>query len=186
MFDWLFGRREPEPPPLPPTEKQLNYARKLRLAVPPGASRDEVSALLADAEAANPNLRQEREQAKERQRVKKHGPELIAQEQQWEQLANQNKWLAAVYKSGKSVKVELLRLNGAYITDGGKLKIESEAGKVIKDRHLGYVIDLGRYVELDPAKLLWSQVVDDFDIEDVARFQATLQHAESVARRMGG
>jgi hypothetical protein len=65
MFDWLFGRQQP-PPSLLPTKKQLDYARVLRIAVPKGASRDEVSAMLADAEAANPRLRNEREQAKER------------------------------------------------------------------------------------------------------------------------
>ena len=185
MFEWLFGRKEPTPPPLPPTEKQLNYARMLKLAVPPDVTRDELSGMLADADAENPNLRHEREQKKEKQREKKYGPELIAEEKKWEELSNQNKWLAVVYKSGKSIKAEVLRLNGAYITDGGKLKVESEAGKIVKDRHIGYVVEPGRYVELDPAKLLWSQVVDDFDISDVSRFQATLKQAELVASRMG-
>jgi hypothetical protein len=121
MFDWLFGRQEPAPPPLPPTKKQLDYARVLRIAVTKDATRDEVSAMLADAEAANPQLRKEREQKKERKRIEKYGAELVATEQQWERAAEANKWLAVVYRKGKSIKAELLRLNGASINDRGKL-----------------------------------------------------------------
>src|SRR5262245_53645793 len=98
MFDWLFGRQEPPPPSLPPTKKQLDYARVLRIAVPKDASRDEVSAMLADVEAANPKLRQEREQAKERKRIEKFGRELIAEEQKWQKAADTDKWLAVVLR----------------------------------------------------------------------------------------
>lgn len=185
MFEWLLGKKaEPDQPKaLPPTQNQLNYARKLHIAVPPGTSRDELSAMLSNAETANPNLRAEREQAKERKRETKFGPELIAQEKEWERLSDENKWLLVAYKSGKQIKAEVLRINGAFITDAGKLKVEAEAGKVVKDRYLGYVVDLGRYVELDPAKVLWWQITDDFDIEDAERFSHCLQQAEAMARQ---
>lgn len=183
LLNWLIGRPK-ELPWHPPTEKQLNYARKLRLQIPPDASRAEVSAMLSDAEHANPKLRGEREQAKERQRAKKFGAELIAQEKQWQQLADQDKWLAAVHKSGKSVKVDLLRINGAYINDKGKLRIETEAGKAINDGDLGPIVDIGRYVEPDPANLLWSQIVGDIDLEDVARFKQTLAQTEKMAAKL--
>ena len=78
----------------------------------------------------------------------------------------------------------MLRLNGAFIEDNGKLKIESEVGKIVKDRDIGYCVDLGRYFELDVSKLLWSQVVDNFDIDEVERFTRMLNHAELVAAQI--
>ena len=202
MFDWLFGRKKQRPSPRPiqfsfpedtkenesdfrpPSEKQKNYARKLKIAFTPDASREELSALIAEAEEANPSLRQEREQAKVRQREKKYGAELIDAEQKWEQLSKENKWLVAVYKSGKNINAELLRINGAFIEENGTLKVEAEVGKVIKDKDLGNIVDLGRYVALDISKLLWSQIIDTFELKEVDRFSRTLKHAEQIAEQL--
>ena len=175
---------ECEPDFLPPTEKQRNYARKLKIAFTPDASREELSALIAEAEKANPNLRQERERARERQREEKYGAELVDAEKKCEHLSNENKWLVAVYKSGKKINAELLRINGAFIEENGKLKVEAEVGKVTMDKDLGYIVDLGRYVALDVSNLLWCQIVDTFELEEVDRFSRTLKHAEQIAAQM--
>ena len=66
----------------------------------------------------------------------------------------------------------------------GKVKVESEAGKIVNEKYLGEIVELGRYVEIDPSRLLWSEIVDDFEIEDVARFRKTLAKAEKTARSM--
>jgi hypothetical protein len=188
LFKSLFGKRNSkrQSQGKRATAKQLNYARKLGLKIPPNPTIWQLSEMLEAAEKANPQLRQQREKANENKRAEKFGADLIVQEQLWNKLGNQQKWIAVVYKSGKSVKADILSIGGASINDRGKLRIDVEVGKVVKDPDIGGLVETGRYFELDPANLLWSQVVDDFEVEDFARFQQTLAIAHRMAKKFGG
>ena len=181
MLNWLFGKKAPADPP---TAKQLNYARKLGLSVPEGASRTEVSALLSNAEAANPKRARQREHVKEKQRAKLETPELKQQEAYWNDLGDRDKWLIAVYKSGKNVKGDVLRVCGADIDEKGKLIIQLEAGKIVRQKDVGEFIEDGRSLELDASRILWCQVVDDFDsFDEIDRYRKSKQMAENEARK---
>ena len=74
MFNWLFGEKRQKRLPtafqfpfgagasdsdfVAPTDKQKSYARKLKIAYTAKTSREELSALISEAEAANPKLGQ--------------------------------------------------------------------------------------------------------------------------------
>ncbi len=193
LLSWLFGSKKPEPPPKPkpkryptkrkPTERQLRYAKRLGIDVPKNATLWQVSKMIDAAESANPQMRAERLAAIDRKRVEQFGADLISQEKQWQQLADQRKWIAAVYRSGKSIKVDLLQIEAAEINERGKLRVDVAVGKIVTDKDAGPMVDTGRYFELDPTKLLWSQVVDDFDVDEFERFDRTFTQAEKMARK---
>ena len=106
----------------------------------------------------------------------------MGKEQHWQTLADQNKWLVAVYKSGKCIKAGVFRLNGAYIDDKGKIRMQTEMGKVAREKYIGEIVDMGPHCrELKLESLLWFDIVDDFEIEDVARFKQTVLRVERMA-----
>jgi hypothetical protein len=190
LLSWLFGSKpQPKakpkryPPKRKATERQLRYAKRLGIDVPKNATLWQVSKMIDAAESANPQMRAERLAAIDRKRVERFGPELIAQEQQWQQLADQRKWIAAVYRSGKSVKVDLLQIEAAEVNEKGKLRVHVTAGKIVTHKDTGPLVDMGRDFELDPTKLLWSQVVNDFDVDEFERFDRTFTQAEKMARK---
>ena len=51
------------------------------------------------------------------------------------------------------------------------VKIECEAAKLKKDRHIGEYIDFGRYVEIRVDKLVRSEVIDEIEMTDVRTFR---------------
>lgn len=179
----MFNLFKKEQPPDPPTERQLNYARKLGIDTA-GMSKADVSYAISDAETRNPSLGKQREQAKVAKHAKQHGPELIQLEQHWQKLADVEKWIVAVYQSGKSMKIDVIRVNGASLTDKGVLELECEIAKIKMDRDLGQIVDLGRYVELAFNKIKWHEVIDAIEIEDVATFQAAMQRGQNAAGRL--
>lgn len=190
LLSWLFGSKpQPEakpkryPPKRKPTASQLRYAKRLGIEVPKSATLWQVSKLIEAAESANPQMRSERLAANDRKRIEEFGAELVAQENHWQQLADQQKWIAAVYRSGKSIKVDLLQIEAAEINEKGKLRVHVTAGKIVTHKDAGPLVEPGRDFELDPAKLLWSQVVNDFDVDEFERFERTFTHAEKMARK---
>ena len=109
----MLGFFKKKPPSDPPTEKQLRYARKLGITVTPSMNKDDVSAAITAAEHANPRLAQDRERFKAKARERKFGPELIAEEERWNQFADTTEYMLAIYRRGKDIVVDVLRVNEA-------------------------------------------------------------------------
>ena len=76
------------------------------------------------------------------------------------------------------IDLEVEQLIGAFDGLGGEDQADAEID-------FGEVVDIGRPVELDPAKLLWSLIVDGFDVRDVARFKEALQNVQKMAKKYG-
>lgn len=108
---------------------------------------------------------------KEKQRTRKYGQEKIDEEARWKALAEAEKWMLVVFRRGKGRVAEVVRINGADITDRGKIKIETEAMKLTKDRHLGTVVTVGRYLAISRDKIEWHEIVDEVDIDEIRQFQ---------------
>jgi len=178
MLGWLFGSRTPADPP---TEKQLRYARKLGITLPENADKATLSSLIGEAESRDPSLKTKRENVKEKIRVCKHGHNKIDEEARWQALADAEKWMLVVFKRGKSKVAEVVRINGADISDGGKIMIETEVMKIINDRHLGMLVDAGKYIEISVDKIEWHEIVNEVAIDDVQQFQNYYDRVKSRA-----
>ncbi len=180
MLKWLFGSR---PPADPPTEKQLRYARKLGITIPENTDKAILSQLIGQVESRDPSLKTKRENVKEKQRVRKHGQDKIDEEAQWQALADAEKWMLVVFTRGKSKVAEVVRINGADISTGGKIKIETEVMEITNDRHAGPLVDVERYIEISVDKIDWHEIVDEVDIDDVRRFQKYYDRVKSRRRK---
>lgn len=180
----MFGFFKKKPPPDPPTEKQLRYAKKLGIAVTPAMSKDDVSAAIGAAERANPRLAEDRERVKTKARERKFGSELIAEESRWNQFADSTEYMLAIYRHGKETVVDVLRVNEAWISDRGKLVLGVEAPKVVKDRHIGQYLDWDRYFELAREKLLhYEPLGADFYTHDSTGFEPGNKAYQQAVRR---
>lgn len=176
MLKWLFGSRTVADPPTeklvdPPTEKQLKYARKLGIALPNNVDKEALSVLIGQAESSNPSLKAKREDYKVKQRFSKHGQEKIDEESRWQALADAGKWMLVVLTRGQSRIAEVVRINGADISDGGKIMIETEIMKITNNRDIGPFVDAGRHIEMSVGKIVWYELIDEVDINDVRQFQ---------------
>lgn len=171
MFEWLFGKKKTKF--VRPTERQKRYAYSLKIAVRPDMSRDQLSALIAKAES-DPRVQQDRK----RKRVETYGQQIVAAEEQWDDLADQNKWIAVAYASGKSTKAVVGMIGGGSIEGPGKLIISVETARIDSDG----LIDVEGDVQFDVTKILWSKVFDDLEVDDVDQFTLLLKQAEAAAK----
>lgn len=181
----MFGFFKKKPPSEPPTQKQLRYAKKLRIALTPSMSKDDVSAAISAAERANPPLAQQRERVKAKVRERKFGPELIAEETQWNHFADSTEYMLAIYRHGKEIVVDVLRVNEAWIDDRGKLRLGVEAPKVVKDRHVADYLDWDRHFELLREKLLHFEPLHrDFHDDGNDAYRRTVERGLKLARKL--
>ncbi len=164
LLGLLFGSNPSQPVRQPPTEKQVRYAHSLGIKNPASIDRVTLSQLIGQAEARNP-------------KQTKRGS-LQAGVAHWERLADASMWMLVVFTRGKSRVGQVVRINGAIVA-GGKLKIETEILKVQREAHIGEVINPGRYLAIVPDKIIWSEIVNELDMQDVQAFQkliARVQH----------
>ena len=180
---WLRQLRSPaDPEPLdPPTEKQLRYAHVLKVTVPANADKWEVSRLLTEAKLRNatpyvpgedPELDEQiRQEEEEDQRLEEEDRQREQAERPWQEYGNANKFMLVVFSRGKSTVAEIVQVNGAYHTDRGKLKIETEAMKIVKDRDLGPLVMPGRYIAISLEKIQWHEIIDEIDMHEVDKFK---------------
>lgn len=172
------------PPGEPPTHKQLRYAKKLGIAVTPAMSKHDVSAAIGAAECANPHLVEQRERVKAKAREREFGPQLIAEESRWNEFADSTEYMLAIYRHGKEIVVDVLRVNEAWINERGKLVLGLEAPKVVKDRHIGQYLDWDRYFELPREKLLhYEPLGADFYTHDSTGFDPGNKAYQQAVRR---
>src|SRR4029078_3490591 len=104
--------------PDPPTQRQLNYAKKLGIPITSKMTKDDVSDAISAAEVKNPKKKQQRENINRKQQEKADsqwaaecGPELIAAERKWQQYSEIEEYMIAVYMKGTTTVVDVLRVN---------------------------------------------------------------------------
>lgn len=93
----------------------------------------------------------------ERQAVKQSAAEIEALQRQWEKLADDERYILAVYDRGKSRNVDVLSVNGAFTTGKTvkKLKLELAAPKCLDD---GWLL-FEKEFELPLEKLICHEVL---------------------------
>lgn len=188
----MFGFFKKKPPADPPTDKQLRYAKKLGIAVRPTMTKDDVSAAIGAAERANPRLAEQRERVKTKARERKFGPALLGEESRWNEFADKTEYMLAIYRHGKEIVVDVLRVNEACINERGKLVLAVEAPKLVKDRHIGDHLEWEQSFQLPREKLLhYEPLGPDFYTHDSNGFgpgnkvyQQTVQRGLKIARKL--
>jgi hypothetical protein len=167
----------------PPTPRQLNYAKKLGIDVTANMSKSDVSVAIAKVERENPSVARQRHHVIASRRKEACGPELIESEKNWQKLADDNKWMIAVYESDKSMKVSIVRLNEA-IADKNKLVISGEIAVLEHDRENDFsLIDLDKVIDLPFERIKWYEIIDELDVDDVDGFNAAMNRGKEVMRR---
>jgi len=74
----MFGFSKKYAPPFePPSEKQLRYAKRLRIEVSEGMDKSALCDAISDVERADPEVKANRERVKAKARERKFGKELI-------------------------------------------------------------------------------------------------------------
>jgi len=183
MFGFFKRKR---PPVDPPTEKQRRYAARLGIEVLPSMSKADLSAAISEVERRNPALAEKREQVKQKVRERKFGKELLEQEDKWNRFADEVGYMLAVYRHGKETVVDVLRVNEAFITDGGKLKLEVEAPKVVKDRYIGDHLEWDKYFELALDSVLHHDPLHaDFHNDGNDAYRTVVENGMKIARKIG-
>jgi hypothetical protein len=166
----------------PPTERQLNYAKKLGIPVTANMSKTDVSEAIAQVERQNPSLARQRQHVNESRYRRTHGAELVEAEEKWQQLADNNKWMIAVYQSGKTANVSVIRLNEASIADNGKLEISGEVAEVEHNKTHEYsLIDLEKSIVLPFEKIKWHEIIDEIAVDDIDGFNAAMDRGKEAA-----
>lgn len=181
----MFGFFKKKPALDPPTEKQLRYAKKLGIALAPTMSKDDVSAAISAVERANPRLAEKRERVKAKARRRDFGPEVVAEEARWNEFADSTQYTLAIYRRGKEIIVDVLRVNEAFIDKRGKLVLGVEAPKVVKDRDIGDYLDWDRHFELSREKLLhFEPLHSNFHDEGNEAYRRVVQRGLKIARKL--
>jgi hypothetical protein len=160
VFDFLKKLLSPQPPADPPTEKQLRYASKIGVVVTTTMTTQELSEAIADAERKSPSVVMQRETIKAKGREREFGKELVDEEREWNDFADDGGYMLAVYSYRKEIVVNVLLVNEAFIERRGKLKLNVAAPKATKDRYLGRYLDWDRHFELPVDSLLYHDRVD--------------------------
>jgi len=182
MFGFFKKKRPPEDLP---TEKQRKYAARLGIKVPPSMSKAELSAAISEAECHNPSLAQKRQQVKKKIYEREFSKELVEQEDQWNRFADNVGYMLVVYTRGKETIVDVLRVNGAFITERGKLNLEVEAPKVVKDRYIGDHLDWDKYFELPVKSILYHEPLHaDFHGDGNDAYRKVVERGMKIARKL--
>jgi len=154
MFGFFKKKR---PTSDPPTEKQKRYAARLGIQDPLSMSKTELSAAITKAERQKPALAKKRERIKEKVREHKYGKELIELERQWNRFADEIGFMLAIYSQGKETIVDVLRVNAAFITKSGKLRLGVEAPRLKHDKVLGDILEWEKSFELPADSILYKK-----------------------------
>jgi len=190
----MFGLFKKKPPADPPTQRQLNYAKRLGVTVTLRMSKQDVSAAISAAEAANPKAKRQREKINAKQAERAHaewvaecGQELIDAVEHWTNFADDVRFMLAIYDRGKNTIVDVLEVNDAYIdgTRKKKLKLCLAAPKVVKDRHIGNYLEWEREFELPLEKLLhYEPLHSDFCNDGNDAYKKVVERGLKTAKRM--
>lgn len=192
MFGWIFGRKPKASRPRPdfswidaPTEKQLRYARVLGLDVPQGATREQVSDMISEAEAASPKRRRQREHirdwtdAKEEESLRP----LRRKEAAWEKRCDEHPYVLAIYRDS-GIVVDVLQLAGAYLRKDRTIVIF--AAPAVRRHGAGIPdwIEWEANIEIAEADMLHLQTVRNAPGMEYGRYLKTVQRGVEIANRM--
>jgi hypothetical protein len=128
---------------LPPTDRQVNYARSLGIENARKMGRRELSEAISkretrprDGDGPKPRLGKgaaRRGSAKAGKPNNGGATELA----HWENFAENIRFMLAIYKRGKSVVVDVLEVNDAFVADNGIIRLDVAAPKRVRE-HAGW------------------------------------------------
>lgn len=196
IFSWLAGQT-----PDPPTSRQLAYAKRLGITVPPNATKQQVSDLISDYQRRHPQEMAQRKKAGQKIREQKFGPELVAQEKYWDDLSCARAAILAAYRKKDDVIVDVLSVEEPEIKETKTkaiLRLRFVAPRKKREAGIGDVLDWddARGFWLPSEKLLWHEVLERefpcfFELSDRHRvrwYQDAVKRGISHAQnnRLGG
>lgn len=155
-----FFKRKPVDPP---TQKQLNYAKGLGIAVTSRMSKREVSDAITEAE---------------------NGPELTKLVRKWQAFAVGEGYMLAVYTKGtKTIMVDVLRVNDVSI-EKKVLKLFVEIPKRVKDKDIGEYLEWDKSFDLAIEKLLYhEEMPKGFYDKGIPAYQKAVDRGLKIAKR---
>lgn len=174
--------------PNSPSERQLNYARTLGVAIRPGMSKQQVSAAIDRALRLRP--RQEREgqfaleekrQRAEAQRISRIGEEAFRLESHWDEYAQTTAWMLAIYRSGNSNAVDVLRVTGAIASDDRQIELHVVRPEPVCDHEIGDRLEWRQEFKLNLADLLHHEPLPRFDSSNVDSYRAMIDQGTKRA-----
>ena len=182
MFSWLFGKK---PPDDPPTEKQRRYAKVLSIEVTPDMTKADLSYEIAKAEKRSPKHAKQRAEYKRNQRIREFGREAVEKEEEWNEFADEQDYMLAIYQRGKDIIVDVLRVLGADINKRKKVVLDVQAPKVVKDPDIGRVIEWEREFTLPLEKLLYFEGLgrDYFLPDDLEKYKKLVERGLKIAKK---
>ncbi len=185
----MFGFFKKKITYVPPTQKQIAYAKKLGIIVTPAMSKYDVSEAIDKVLAANPKLLRQREHIKEKMQAKYYqecGPELIAAEKKWRELSEKVCYIIAAYEYRKETIVDVLLVEDAYI-EGDKnrdVKLALASPKLIKDKIAGDYLEWDKSFELPLRKLLYYEpLYADFSLAGIEDYKKAVLKGLKIAKK---
>ena len=174
----LFRKKLPDRG-LPPTDKQIRFAKRIGMPVPDGMTRDQLSRALDAAMARDPSIPKQMERiaagrarSATKQREDHLGQDIIRQEQQWDRFAEEGVQLLAIYEHRKELVVDIIQPFQATVDDEKRsIRLKFHVPRRRHDKDIGQEIlewdDEKRPVSIPPKNLhYWEPVKTDlmFDI----------------------
>ena len=137
------------------------------------------------SQRANPRLLEVREQVKRKAREQRYGADVVIEESKWNEFAESTEYMLAVYRKGKGVVVDVLRVNEAFIDNKGKVKLGVAAPKVVRDRDIGNYLEWEKDFELSLARLLYHEGLhSEFFRDGLDEYRRVVEKGLSIAREM--
>lgn len=164
--------QKPRDPGLPPTEKQLRFAKRIGVAVPPGATRHQVSAAIDDAMARDPSIRQRLNKINEKREARAAakreamlGPDIIRRERHWEEVCDSRALILAVYEQKGTLIVDVVAPEEAIVDEAKRsLRFTFIVAKRCTESELRDFVDWDcdrRPVSIRPEQLLYAEMVSN-------------------------
>ena len=130
MFGLLFGKRRKKDF-IPPTEKQLKYAKMIGLEITPEMSKWDVSRAIDNKVNSSPKLQRQQRHIERSKRIKQYGEELVDREDYWLQFIENTGFMLAIYKQRKEIVVDVLYVDDVEISEGRKFFLNVAAPKAL-------------------------------------------------------
>jgi len=192
----MFGpfRKKPPDRGLPPTEKQVRFARRIGVSVLEGTTRDQLSRALDAAMKRDPSIArrmerigEERDRRAAKKRAEHLGPEIIRQEQQWDDFAAEGVQLLAVYEHRNEWIVDVIQPFEAVVDeDKRRIRLAFHIPRRRRDRDIGEEIldwdDEKRPVSIPPKNFYYWEPVHDDLMFDIPRYSKLVKRGMKIAK----
>lgn len=183
----LFSPSKPSKPFVPPTQKQIEYAKLCGVDVRPGMDREALSKAIDDAFAADPRLKfklaaRQKKKAKQAEAELDQLPAPLKREfNKWDAASDEHERFVVVYQHGRDVVVDILECEAVRL-DKGTVVVDFFAPRV-QNVVIGH--DGKRNVRAD--ELNWDRKLSirtsdikesrkiDISEDQVAKYQSTIK-----------